>query len=60
MSLYITKHDKVPISIANPRECEMGKKCRTHRSYEECIKMYSKGLKGRQHVGDLEVSRRII
>jgi hypothetical protein len=38
----------------------MGKKCRMHRSYEECVKMYSKGLKGRQHVGDLDVSRRII
>jgi hypothetical protein len=38
----------------------MDKKCRTHRSYEDCVKMHSKGLKGRQHVGDLDVSRRII
>jgi hypothetical protein len=60
MSLYFTKHKKVLINKANPRECQMGKKRRTHRSYEECVKMYSKGLKGRQHVGDLDVSRRII
>ena len=60
MSLYFIKHNTVLINIANPRECEMGKKCRMHRSYEECVKMYSKGLKGRQHVGDLDVCRRII
>jgi hypothetical protein len=38
------------------------KKYRTHtrRSYEECVKMYSKGLKRRQHVGALDVSQRII
>ena len=60
MSLYFTKHNKVLINIVNPRECEMGKKCRTHRSYEECVNMYSKDLQGRQHVGDLDVSRKII
>lgn len=38
----------------------MGKKCSTHKSYEECVKMYSKGLNERQHVGDLAVSRGII
>jgi hypothetical protein len=58
--MYFTKHSKVLINIANPRGCEMGKECSTHTSYEERVKMYSKDLKGRQHVEDLEVTRRIM
>jgi len=60
MTLYFTKHSQILINRANPTGFEMGKKCSRHRSYEECVKMYSKGLNGRQHVGDLDVSQEII
>jgi hypothetical protein len=50
MSMYFTKHSKVLINIANPRECEMGKEYSTHMSYEERVKMHLKDLKGRQLV----------